>query len=341
MRYISLTPESTSNVCANCFIEFDWSGFTAQDGQVYCCTGCSEFGPCICTYGESAETGAQHTAHATGAARAAGSALAGATSAADREAVHADPQEVEKLDRSLTSLSSEIERVVDVVMNSSASQQQRALGVLSNSLLEVFDYLKETSDRLMKLEQPLPRGYLSSQASDEFTVSGETEGAALGEATPELVLEADREELAAPTAKSNGTHTSKSFELTVDSFFKARHFIPTTDEPSAPHMHSYRVEAGFLVSKEDNEGFAVGFAKIRDLIDEIAAGYNERLLNATAPFDEMPPTTENLAYIFFTQTNARISSFEMEAVRLKSIRIWESPTSSATYSGVGQDLVTA
>ncbi len=36
-------------VCANCGIEFDWQP-TIVDGAAYCCTGCSQGGPCTCDY---------------------------------------------------------------------------------------------------------------------------------------------------------------------------------------------------------------------------------------------------------------------------------------------------
>ena len=36
-------------VCANCGIEIRWQP-TNVDGEVYCCVGCAEGGPCTCDY---------------------------------------------------------------------------------------------------------------------------------------------------------------------------------------------------------------------------------------------------------------------------------------------------
>ena len=37
------------HTCYNCFAEFSWEP-TIHDGEEFCCAGCVEGGPCICTY---------------------------------------------------------------------------------------------------------------------------------------------------------------------------------------------------------------------------------------------------------------------------------------------------
>ena len=45
-----MNPSATGNhTCANCFAEFEWAPFSVN-GEDFCCSGCSEGGPCICTY---------------------------------------------------------------------------------------------------------------------------------------------------------------------------------------------------------------------------------------------------------------------------------------------------
>jgi hypothetical protein len=41
--------------CANCQIVITWLP-TIVDGQVYCCPGCAEGGPCDCDYGHLPQT---------------------------------------------------------------------------------------------------------------------------------------------------------------------------------------------------------------------------------------------------------------------------------------------
>ncbi len=42
-------PSGDIHTCYNCFAEFVWEP-TIHDGEAFCCSGCVEGGPCICTY---------------------------------------------------------------------------------------------------------------------------------------------------------------------------------------------------------------------------------------------------------------------------------------------------
>lgn len=129
----------------------------------------------------------------------------------------------------------------------------------------------------------------------------------------------------------------QQFELAVDSFFGARHFVESGSDQSPPHHHSYRVEASFVTSQPDNYGFVVGFAQIREMVDSTVMDYSETLLNTEEPFREIPPTTENLARVFHGRIAEKLAAADHSGVRLKHVRVWESPTNSATYSDSGAD----
>lgn len=135
----------------------------------------------------------------------------------------------------------------------------------------------------------------------------------------------------APNGASGGPHT---FEMSVDAFFGARHFIETKDGQSTPHHHSYRVEGSFLTSEPNGYGFVVGFAEMREVLESTVMDYSETLLNTQEPFLEVPPTTENLARVFHEKVTAKLQSLNEPGVQLKHIRVWESPTNSATYSDI-------
>lgn len=42
-------PSGEIHTCYNCFADFTWEP-TIHDGEEFCCSGCVEGGPCICTY---------------------------------------------------------------------------------------------------------------------------------------------------------------------------------------------------------------------------------------------------------------------------------------------------
>lgn len=123
--------------------------------------------------------------------------------------------------------------------------------------------------------------------------------------------------------------TQPVFELGADAFFGARHFVTMGGVQGPPHHHSFRVEALMDASAQDSDGVVLGFGEARRLVEEIVADYNETLLNTVEPFMTLQPTAENIAKVIFDRLKAQLDA---DQVRLKQIRVWESPTNSASYS---------
>ena len=80
---------------------------------------------------------------------------------------------------------------------------------------------------------------------------------------------------------------------------------------------------------QDSDGVVLGFGEARKMVEDIVLDYNESLLNTVEPFTTIQPTSENLAKVIFERLKAQLDSDE---IRLKQIRVWESPTNSASYS---------
>ncbi len=123
--------------------------------------------------------------------------------------------------------------------------------------------------------------------------------------------------------------TMPVFELGADAFFGARHFVTMGGVQGPPHHHSYRVEALMESAAQDSDGVVIGFGDARKLVEDIVAGYNETLLNTIEPFTELQPTSENIAKVIFDRLKVQLDS---DQIRLKQVRVWESPTNSASYS---------
>ncbi len=135
-----------------------------------------------------------------------------------------------------------------------------------------------------------------------------------------------------PSADDNfisGLKTVPVFELGADAFFGARHFVTMGGVQGPPHHHSYRVEALMESPAQDGDGVVIGFGEARKLVEGIVSDYNETLLNTVEPFTELQPTSENIAKVIFDRLKAQLDS---DLVRLKQVRVWESPTNSASYS---------
>lgn len=123
--------------------------------------------------------------------------------------------------------------------------------------------------------------------------------------------------------------TAPVFELGADAFFGARHFVTMNGVQGPPHHHSFRVEVLMETSEQDNDGVVIGFGEARRLIENIVSGYNETLLNTVEPFTTLQPTSENIAKVIFDRLKGQLGD---DQIRLKQVRVWESPTNSASYS---------
>ncbi len=119
------------------------------------------------------------------------------------------------------------------------------------------------------------------------------------------------------------------YELRVDVFFEARHFVTLEGESGPIHPHSYRMQLRCRSNQLKQEGHVVGFRELRQSAEEVVGAYNNRLLNNLAQFEKMQPTTENLAVVLYRELRQALADFSVE---LSSITLWESPTEAVTYT---------
>lgn len=119
------------------------------------------------------------------------------------------------------------------------------------------------------------------------------------------------------------------YELSIDTFFNARHFVVMQGDRGPLHSHSYRLRVqcrGRSLSDDDN--VLVGYHAVRTRLQQVVGAYNDQILNELPPFERLQPTTEILAAVLFQQI-ARI--LQELAVELIHVTVWESPTESITF----------
>jgi 6-pyruvoyltetrahydropterin/6-carboxytetrahydropterin synthase len=151
------------------------------------------------------------------------------------------------------------------------------------------------------------------------------------------------QEIAQPARTfSEGQHdysTSKSadkgYELGVDLFFNASHRVRTNGQPGPTHPHSWRVQARFSGDATNKNGILVGFAEAKEIVQQRVSRFNGQLLNDIKPFDEVQPTSENLASILYNDIKSKLEPLPL---KLHSVSIWESPTNFVTYSENGHTV---
>ncbi len=93
------------------------------------------------------------------------------------------------------------------------------------------------------------------------------------------------------------------------------------------HGHNWRVEVAVCAEKLDATGMVVDFKLLKEKLGEVMTELDHKHLNELEAFKKMNPTSENIAYYVY-QKLCRKS----RALDIKEVTVWETDTSSATYS---------
>jgi 6-pyruvoyltetrahydropterin/6-carboxytetrahydropterin synthase len=119
------------------------------------------------------------------------------------------------------------------------------------------------------------------------------------------------------------------YEITVEASFSASHQLRDYKGKIEPlHGHNFRVQASVAAGELDELGLVVDFLELETWLKEILEPYDHRHLNDLPPFDEVNPSTEHMARLFYHRLQEKLSS---RGLRVRHVRVWEAPTFSASY----------
>ncbi len=119
------------------------------------------------------------------------------------------------------------------------------------------------------------------------------------------------------------------YTITIHTHFAAAHLIKGYEGGCVGlHGHNYRVEASVQTDTLSEVGIGVDFKELKLILQSVVKELDHRNLNELPPFVEENPTTENLARYIYTALKRKLG----RSVRLASVRVWESETSSVTYT---------
>ncbi len=124
------------------------------------------------------------------------------------------------------------------------------------------------------------------------------------------------------------------FEVTVEETFAAGHALRGyRGKCEKPHGHNYRVRLTLRGPELDSAGLLYDFVRLKAILSEIAERLDHQFMNDIAPFDVLNPSAENLARYFFQEAERRLAAQQPgNGVRVAAITVWETDTSTATYS---------
>lgn len=116
------------------------------------------------------------------------------------------------------------------------------------------------------------------------------------------------------------------FELMVEDTFDAAHALRGYEGPCENlHGHTWRVQVFIKGDKLNNLGLLEDFKTIKKALATVLADLDHKLLNDIPPYDQINPSSENLAKNIFERMKHAIKSVE-------KVTVWESPNTYASYT---------
>ncbi len=122
----------------------------------------------------------------------------------------------------------------------------------------------------------------------------------------------------------------KIWRLTVRSEFCAGHALRHYQGKCENlHGHNFGVEVTVQGEKlHDSVEYLMDFKEIKTHLKVILEGLDHRILNETAPFDAINPTSENLAQYIWQQLDSALAD---SIVTVYSVAVSEKSAQTATY----------
>ncbi len=119
------------------------------------------------------------------------------------------------------------------------------------------------------------------------------------------------------------------YEILIKGDFSSAHNLRGyKGKCEALHGHSWKVEARFEKSGLNNIGISVDFVILKARLKDILKKFDHAYLNKLDVFKKQNPSAENIARIIYQKLK---DSVKEKGLILKSVSVWESETSCATY----------
>jgi len=123
------------------------------------------------------------------------------------------------------------------------------------------------------------------------------------------------------------------YEVTVEDTFSSGHYLRNyKGKCEKPHGHNYKVRVTLRGETLDHAGLLLDFKDLKDVLRPVVGYLDHQMMNELQPFDVLNPSAENLAKYFFDETNRHLKGKTNGRVWVKDITIWETDTTTATYS---------
>ncbi len=119
------------------------------------------------------------------------------------------------------------------------------------------------------------------------------------------------------------------YQVSVEQHFDAAHFLRGyRGKCETLHGHRFRVVARVSAAGVDDIGLAYDFTELKSHLRDILSRFDHTCLNDIPPFDEINPSSENIAATVYRELGLRLPAGR---VSLTEVEVWESPESAVAY----------
>ncbi len=119
------------------------------------------------------------------------------------------------------------------------------------------------------------------------------------------------------------------YRISVRQHFDAAHYLRGY-HGKCEQLHGHRFEAVVTVecSEIDDVGIAFDFSELKGHLRAVLGRFDHVCLNDAPPFDQMNPSSENIATTIYRDLQSRLRE---DAVSIFSVEVGESPESRVMY----------
>ena len=118
------------------------------------------------------------------------------------------------------------------------------------------------------------------------------------------------------------------YELLIqDSFSAAHHLREYQGECERLHGQNWRVDLRPEADHLNTQGMVLDFREAKRILAEALDPFDHAYLNEVPPFDELNPSSENLARVIAEAVAGRFPA----GVRVTGVTVWASDRCGATY----------
>ncbi len=94
------------------------------------------------------------------------------------------------------------------------------------------------------------------------------------------------------------------------------------------HGHNWKVEVYVQAEKLDDLGMVMDFKVLKKKTEQFLKVYDHKYLNEVTPFDEINPSSENLARSIYKELSKKINN---KICKVSKVKVWESDDAAANY----------